>query len=84
MLHIIYYKNYYGDETTPKTWHVGEDNPIDCDASFDVNNVFEVQADGQELLYIVSRMSNIPYSSKSVQRWFGDMAKFIACSLDRY
>jgi hypothetical protein len=59
-------------------WHVGEklhENFYDLD-------VVEVQADGTELIHIQNNFSNVPFhNSKSVQRWFGAMAQFIAHNL---
>jgi hypothetical protein len=44
-------------------------------------DVAEVQADGDELSYIVGEMKNVPYSlNKRVQRWFGDMAQHIVAN----
>lgn len=42
------------------------------------NNVIDVQADGDELEYILRHFKGIPrHNSKRVQTWFGDHAKFI-------
>lgn len=47
-----------------------------------IQSVVEVQADGNELEYINKNFDNIPFhNSKETQRWFGDMARFIAGNL---
>lgn len=57
-------------------WHVGEP-PINSLAS----NIKFVQADGDELEKILSLVKGIPTTTKAVQRWYGDDAKFIHFSL---
>ena len=59
------------------TWHVGEVKPRFNKEDTD----FVVQADDDELLYIIGEFSNIPYTKGKVQRWFGEMAKFIVMNL---
>lgn len=54
-------------------WHVGERPPknrtlYDC---------YLIQADGDELDYILSNFSNIPKTNKKLQVWTGDFANFI-------
>lgn len=46
------------------------------------NDVISVQADGDELTYVLNRFSFIPacYGSKTMT-WYGDFAKFIAGNL---
>jgi hypothetical protein len=62
------------------TWHVGEYN-IKLTSS-DLSRVSCVQADGDELDYILRNFKNIPVSTNvTVVRWFGDVAKFIAANL---
>jgi hypothetical protein len=44
--------------------------------------IFEVQADGDELMYIKENFNHVPMPKhQSVVRWFGDMAAFIANNL---
>jgi hypothetical protein len=44
-----------------------------------ISEVTEVQASRRELEWIRSNLDNVPISKfKSVQNWYGDMAKFIA------
>lgn len=61
------------------SWHVGENIPSLRDV-----DVTEVQADSEELIYIINLFKNLPHTDKRlVVRWFGDMAKFIAHNLER-
>ncbi len=57
------------------TWHVGQRQAVPA------RSVIEVQADGDELMYVLTRMSNLPYTQAVVQTWYGDHAKFIAGNL---
>ena len=76
MLYIRSYETLYhhGDSLT---WCVGEVNPKFNEEDTD----FVVQADGDELKYILSTFVNIPCTTKCLQRWFGEMAKFIVMNL---
>jgi hypothetical protein len=56
-------------------WHIGEPLPIN---PFYVNNINEVQADGDELTYILQHCHNIPYHDGVSVKWFGDLARLIA------
>lgn len=62
----------------PWSWHVGEACPVGYDK---IDSVVEVQADGDELSYIIRRFTNLPYPVTRSARWFGDMAKFIVGNL---
>jgi hypothetical protein len=60
-------------------YHIGEKLNIE-----DVENVLEIQADGDELYEIESLFTNpkngsvtIPWSHLRVQNWYGDIAKTI-------
>ncbi len=46
-----------------------------------VSTVTEVQADGDELRWVLDNITGIPTNKNRVVRWFGDHAKFIAGSL---
>ena len=61
-------------------WHIGE--PVPPLAGIDVT---EIQADSDELVYLVSLFTNLPHAcgKRYSVRWFGDMAKFIAHNLAR-
>jgi len=59
--------------TEEQSFHIGNNIPPDYDWE-----VIEVQADGHELDAIKCQMTNIPIGRKRTQRWFGDMAAFIA------
>jgi hypothetical protein len=79
MLYITYTTSSDGCDLISTGWHVGQPNPINF---HNVNKVVEVQADGDELLFIATQFRNIPMALKpSVVRWFGDDAKFIAANL---
>jgi len=56
----------------------------DLRKKFQAEDVVEVQAEGDELKLILSHISGIPKSQRSIQHWYGDDAKFIAnfCWLD--
>ena len=62
-------------------WHVGEaTNHIIIRA----NEVVAVQADGDELEFVLSNFGNLPRTlpvDRRVMRWYGDHAKFIAGNL---
>ena len=63
-------------------WHVGEPNPVRFEH---VDDVIEVQADGDELEHIemMFRSNSFPlFFNKRVCRWFGDYAKLIVGNLD--
>ena len=56
-------------------WHIGEKIVLDRK---DIEQITEVQADGDELLYIKHTFTNLPmHISRVVQSWYGDTAKFI-------
>lgn len=62
-------------------WHVGETAPI---GQKFICEVSEVQADGDELLWIERNFRNLPiHNTSPVQRWFGEHAKFIVAHLGR-
>jgi len=64
-----------------KSWHVGEKNPV---AYNEVQDVEEVQADGDELEHIKDMFLNqmpLPTPRNRVVRWFGDHAKLIVGNL---
>jgi len=61
-------------------WHLGEDNNLLRDTNFPILHVLSVQADGDELAAIVREVQGIPWKTASVQKWFGDDAKFIVAN----
>ena len=66
---------------TLQCWHVGED--IKNATLVVESDVYEVQADGDELEEILSQFANLLYHSDSaVQKWYGDTAKFIVGNLE--
>lgn len=57
------------------TWHIGEKKTM-------VIGILSIQADGDELDYIITNFTNIPHHKTArVQTWFGDMATFIYTNL---
>jgi hypothetical protein len=65
---MLYFVDSKGAE---KGWHVGNRKPL-------VNQCVEVQADGDELMYILNNMRNLPHSiTMSVIVWKGELAQFI-------
>jgi hypothetical protein len=80
MLYITYKDN---NDHDPKAlheldWHIGQ--PLRGGVQV-LHNVLEVQADGDELAWILERSSNLPQTAGRVQTWFGDHAKFILKNL---
>lgn len=68
------------------TWRVGEPCPFD-QISW-VDNVYAVQAEADELAYILRNFMGLPlhhpYPSSGralIHRWYGDHARFIAGNL---
>lgn len=69
------------ETSNEKYWHIGERNPVEYQ---EIRQVVEVQADGDELEYILKHFKGIPtVDNCSVVRWFGDDAKFIANHLKK-
>lgn len=57
------------------TWHIGKGIPVSYDH---VNDVSEIQADGDELSRILEKFDNLPMAKNGrVVRYFGDHARFI-------
>lgn len=84
-----------GRSFNQEEWHVGQANPVKL-LDFDTHAVKEVQADGDELLYLWNRFSfvregrSIDTRTKGTTSWtamprviryFGDDAKFIVGNL---
>ncbi len=73
MLVLVFRDNY------EHIWHIREKLRLNDRQVLDVQ---VVQADGDELQYIIDYMPNVPYANtRPVNRWYGDMAKFIAGNL---
>lgn len=71
----------FGESKKTYQWHVGEEKQK---LIFKENAlaVIQVQADLDELAYILSKFRNIPHVANSrVEVWYGDFAKFIAANL---
>lgn len=62
------------DRTKMLVMHVGET------FQYQPSDVFEVQADGDELTEIVGQTTNIPIGG-SVTTWYGDTARFIMANV---
>lgn len=74
---MLYFTSKDGRE---KEWHVGNPKPTMF------SEVVEVQADGDELGFLISKIINLPHvlpGHKPVQVWRGDMARFIYDNLPR-
>lgn len=71
MLYII------NKDNSQKTWHVGESFNVNEGIQVFLNNVVEIQADGDELNFIVTNMVNLTYPKLRVVTWYGDVAKQI-------
>lgn len=75
------------ENPAPRTWgwHVrrGFDRVSRSDLSFTMDEVLEVQADGDELMEILNKAVNLPQRPAScrVQNWFGDDAKWIVANI---
>lgn len=64
-----------------RSWHL--DQPY-CNLLDDINLVTEIQADGDELDWVLKNIAGIPYcATKRVMSWYGDHAKFIANCLPK-
>ena len=76
MLHIV---RGFTSGVSDVTWHVGEMMNMTLS---DVRLVTEIQADGEELIFIRDTFVNLPYACFAmVDRWYGDQAKQIAFML---
>jgi hypothetical protein len=82
------------DYVTSFQWHTGEVNPFrssketnekygpEVAQNLAAAEVIEIQADGEELEHIQQYFTGIPFHKAArVQRWFGDVANFIAHNL---
>lgn len=72
---MLYIVNWRDQE---RTWRVGEHINMLDRAVLDVQLV---AADGDELDYVIANMPNVPYVKHRVNRWYGEMAQFIAANL---
>lgn len=62
------------------SWHIGE--KTEYIHNLDKMSDIFIQADCDELLYIISNFKNIPFhQTKLVQKWSGDLARFIIMNL---
>jgi hypothetical protein len=69
---------FIGYKFTGFTWHVGEPVPPVAES----DEIESVQADGDELLYIIDNFANVPYNTRRrVHLWHGEFATFIAHNL---
>lgn len=87
MLYITFQSPTNPDNNAEVEWHIGEK----LHANLTDNRkmpVIEIQADGYELASIHRNFTHIPMAFRNdelvpVQRWYGDMAKFIAFHLPK-
>lgn len=61
-------------------WHLGNELH-QATIKDNANDVIMVQADCDELDYILNKFKNLPCTTDRVQKWYGDFAKFIAGNL---
>ena len=62
-----------GFQTRETVYHIGQKLPIIKESL-----IIEIQASDDELNHIIENIVNIPYhKTQRVQKWYGDMAKFI-------
>lgn len=66
-------------------WHVGESNPCQRSKDFCTDESYDqvvcVQADGDELTWVLAHFINLSHYKGAVSRWYGDTAKQIAAHL---
>ena len=74
MLYII---EKVGTTEGTHQWHVGSSLPV----NLKVDRVVEVQANEDELRYLLTHFNLPVCSHKKSISWFGDMAKFIVANL---
>ena len=85
MLYIVY-REPGRQIPTVMSWHVGDVLPFDFRDH--VQEVTEVQADGDELQLILDQATGLPMVNRignypRVQHWYGDHAKWIVANLLR-
>jgi len=68
---ITTYNSFSG--STKCQWYIGQKYP-----NIKGLQIIELQADGDELEYILHNFENIPYSNARVLTWYNDLAMFIA------
>jgi len=60
-----------------RTWYIGQKTEL-LQEDHEINRTLAIQADGNELEYILRKFTNIPMVvDKRVMTWYGDTAKFI-------
>ena len=59
-------------------WHIYEYMLI---SSEDLPHIRSIQADGDELEYILRKFENIPHNDARIQVWYGEWAIYIAANL---
>jgi len=57
------------------SWSLGEEIPQIASITT------KVEADGDELMYILEHFKYLPHTDEVIQRWYGDIAKFIVGNL---
>lgn len=80
-LFIVYRSTQAADTKKPASfeWHVGGKLPKGFRQV--IEQVLEVQADGDELEHLFTMFVNLPYYRGPVVSWYGDLAKMIVKSL---
>jgi hypothetical protein len=77
MLYVIYKPKIAGLSGAQQVWHIGEDLVL----AGPIQDVEEVQADGDELAEVYEQDLAPLTLGKPVVRWFGDQAKFVVGNL---
>lgn len=83
MLYIKYKATPERGEHTERGWHLGTGN-LSYIQGYPVSDVESVQADGDELDYVLRRFENLCRTrdvSLRVVRWYGELAQFIVGNL---
>jgi hypothetical protein len=83
MLYILIPDKSTGKGTRSYQWHTSDSKTSKTELPFQIQEVVEVQADGDELAYILNRAVNLPQRPAHcrVQNWFGDDAKWIVSNI---
>lgn len=67
----VTYQNDLNEELV-KQWHLGDEKTNQLSY-----RAVEIEADGEELAYIIQHFTNVPLANRRVVKWTGDFATFI-------
>lgn len=68
------YVNFGSGDNDFSSFHCGDTINGDV-ADKLLRDLTEVQADGDEALFIISNFTNLPHHNGQIQNWYGDTAK---------